>query len=177
MNKVLVLVVLLLASAGASALDGVFIERGEGNYVDQVRAGMLWKWDRTWPYHGDWLITGAWEAAVGAWRGEKPADNNQVIGDIGIQPVFHMAPREGAGMTPYLEGSILGLHLISRAFAYDTRKFGSSFQFGHFLGFGVNFGEKRAFGMGFRFQHLSNAGIVQPNQGVNFKQLHLAYNF
>ena len=88
-----------------------------------------------------------------------------------------MAPREGTGMTPYLEGSVLGLHLISRAFAYDSRKFGSAFQFGHFLGFGVNFGERRDFGIGFRFQHLSNAGIVRPNQGVNFKQLHFAYNF
>jgi hypothetical protein len=177
MKRLLALVFFSCMAARALALDGVFIERGEGNYVDQVRAGLLWKWDRTWEYHEKWLITGAWEAAVGAWRGEKPGDNNQVIGDIGIQPVFHMAPKEGIGVQPYFEGSILGLHLISRAFAYDTRKFGSSFQFGHFLGFGLSFGESREFMLGFRVQHLSNAGIVQPNQGINFKQLHFAYTF
>ena len=65
MSRVLVLVALLFAPGIASALDGIFIERGEGNYVDQVRAGGLWKWDRTWAYGANWVITGAWEAAAG----------------------------------------------------------------------------------------------------------------
>ena len=183
MNKVLVLVTALLASGllasgGASAMDGVFVERGEGNEVEMVRVGVLWKWDKTWMYHDDWLITGAWEAGAGAWRGGKVGDNsNQVLGDLGIQPVFHMARKDGTGVTPYFEGSILGLHLISRAYAYDGRKFGSSFQFGHFVGFGVNFGEHHDFMLGYRFQHLSNAGIVEPNQGINFSELHFAYTF
>ena len=28
-----------------------------------------------------------------------------------------------------------------------------------------------------RFQHLSNGGLVQPNPGINFVQLRLAYHF
>jgi hypothetical protein len=177
MKKVLVLVALMLAAAAAHAMDGVFIERGEGNEVEMARVGVQWKWDRTWPYHDDWLITGAWEVAAGAWRGQDPGANNQVIGDVGIQPVFHLAPKFGTGLTPYFEGSVLGMHLISRAFAYDARKFGSAFQFGHFLGLGVNFGEHRDFMLGYRFQHLSNAGIVEPNQGINFSELHFAYTY
>ena len=30
---------------------------------------------------------------------------------------------------------------------------------------------------GYRFQHLSNGGIKEPNPGINFSQLYLQYNF
>ncbi len=177
MRKLLVLVLFMLMAPGARAVDGVFIETGKSNNVVMARVGALWKWNKSWMYGENWQITGAWEAAAGGWRGESPAGNNQFIGDIGITPVFHLAPLNAAGARPYFEGGFLGLHLISRAFIYDTRKFGSAFQFGHHLGFGVDFGERHQYMFGFRFQHMSNAGIVQPNQGINFSELHFACSF
>jgi lipid A 3-O-deacylase len=175
MKKLLVL--FLLMPSFAHAVDGVFVERGKSNNVAMVRFGAVWNWEKSWAYGSDWQVTGAWEATVGGWRGEQPAGNNQVIGDIGITPVFHVSRRDATGIRPYFEGGFLGLHLISRAFIYDTRKFGSAFQFGHHLGFGADFGERHQYMLGFRFQHLSNAGIVQPNQGINFSLIHFAYSF
>ena len=162
---------------GARAVDGVYTEGGHGGYVEMARVGAFWNWDKTWMYGDNWKITGAWEAALGGLRGEKPDDNNQIIADIGITPVFHMMRTTGEGLTPYLEGGFLGLHLISKAFAFDSRKFGSGFQFGHHVGFGVNFGDRREFMLGYRFHHMSNAGIVEPNQGVNISEIHFAYAF
>ncbi len=177
MRILLVLILFMLAPACVRAADGVYTEVGEGNNVDVFRVGAFWKWGKTWMYGDNWQITGAWEAAVGGLAGDRPNDNNQIIGDIGLTPVFHMMRVEGTGMTPYVEGGFLGLHLISRAFAYNDRKFGSGFQFGHHLGFGVNFGDRREFSLGYRLHHMSNAGIVQPNQGVNLNEIHLAYAF
>ncbi|HEY5994731.1 MAG TPA: acyloxyacyl hydrolase [Gallionellaceae bacterium] len=177
MRKLLVLVLFMLAAPCARAVDGVYIEGGEGNNVDMLRIGAFWKWDKTWMYGDNWQITGAWEVAAGGLRGDKPNDNNQDISDIGITPVFHMMRVKGTGITPYVEGGFLGLHLISRAYAYNDRKFGSGFQFGHHLGFGVNFGERREYTLGYRLHHMSNGGIVQPNQGVNLNEIHFAYSF
>lgn len=74
-------------------------------------------------------------------------------------------------------GGVGGLHLFSKAFIYEGKKFGSAFQFGHFLGVGVDLGDRRQYSLSYRFEHMSNGGIVQPNQGVNLSELHIAYFF
>ena len=58
-----------------------------------------------------------------------------------------------------------------------AENFGSSFQFGDHIGAGVRFGDKGRYDVGYRYQHLSNAGIKEPNQGINFHQLRLQYHF
>src|SRR5574340_1491142 len=171
MKRLLVLVFFLVMANGVYAVDGGFIEYGEANNVEMSRVGALWNWDGSWLDGGDWQVTGFWEAALGRWRGHRPDDNNQTITEIGITPVFRFAPKdEVAGMTPYLEGGFIGLHLISPTFIYNDRKFGSAFQFGNHIGFGARFGGQHQFDLGYRFQHLSNGDIKQPNQGVNFSQ-------
>jgi Lipid A 3-O-deacylase (PagL) len=46
-------------------------------------------------------------------------------------------------------------------------------------GFGVRFEESegRAWLIGYRFQHVSNAGRVKPNPGANFNFVYLAFSF
>ncbi|MBI5889185.1 MAG: acyloxyacyl hydrolase [Nitrosomonadales bacterium] len=169
----------LMASRACGA-DGVFVEYGRANMVEMSRVGELWKWDRNWRNDGDWQVTGFWEASLGSWRGFRPNDNNQTITEIGITPVFHFVPNafsDWGGTEPYLEVGLAGVHLISPAFIYTDRKFGSAFQFGNHVGFGVSLGARRQFGLGYRFQHISNGDIKQPNQGINFSQLHLNFIF
>jgi lipid A 3-O-deacylase len=115
--------------------------------------------------------------ALAQWHGDKPGDNNQIVTDIGITPVFRLEPKDGAGITPYLEAGILGMHLISPTYLYSDRRFSTAFQFGHILGFGVSLGEHRQFDLGYRFQHLSNGGIKMPNDGIDFNMVHFSYHF
>ncbi len=139
---------------------------------------MLWDWNKSWLNNGDWHVTGFWEASLGRWRGDKPADgSNQTVTDIGITPVFRFQQKEPSGLAPFLEGGFIGLHLISPTFIYDTRKFGSAFQFGTHLGFGVRVGARHQVDVGYYFQHLSNGEIKQPNNGINFNELHINYHF
>ncbi len=177
MRRLAAFVMFASMAACAGAVDEMYAEFGKGNYVDMWRVGVQWNWDRKWSCGENCLVSGYWEAAGGKFHSEQPDANNQIVVDIGVTPVFRVARRETAGLTPFLEGGILGLHLISRTYANNNLKFGSSFQFGHFLGFGAEFGARREFALSYRFQHMSNAGIVRPNQGINFSEFHLAYSF
>lgn len=177
MKKMFVLIVFSLIANRTYAVDGVSVEYGRGNMVEMARVGLVWNWDKRWMEGEDWQVTGFWEAALGVWHGYKPNDNNQTISELGVTPVFRLTRKDGEGVTPYLEGGFLGMHLISPTFIYSGRKFGSSFQFGNHLGFGGSFGEHHQFDLGYRFQHMSNADIKQPNQGINSSQIHFIYRF
>lgn len=166
----------LLLTGNAWAVDGVSFELGNGDYTDTARVGAIWNWDKQWFTEGDWLVTGFWEASAGMWRGRSSIGNNQTITDVGITPVFRFQQKHPSGVAPYLEGAI-GAHLISPTYIYANRRFGSAFQFGDHIGFGMRFGEHQQFDLGYRFQHLSNGGIKKPNQGININQVHFSYLF
>jgi hypothetical protein len=176
MKKTAWLVAALLLSGNVFAVDGMSVEYGNGNDTDMGRVTALWNFDKKWLDNGDWLVTGFWEASLGRWRGYSASGNNQTITDIGLTPVFRFQQRSPSGFAPYLEGAI-GFHLISPTFINADRKFSTAFQFGDHVGVGVRFGNHQQFDLGYRFQHLSNADIKKPNQGINFNQVRFAYNF
>lgn len=176
MKTIVRFLIALLVSGNVLAVDGLSVELGSGQHANSTRAGLLWDFNKTWFNEGDWLVTGFWEANVGTWRGNSAAGNNQTITDLGITPVFRLQQKNPTGISPYLEGAI-GFHLISPTYIYANRKFGSAFEFGDHIGFGMRFGDKQQFDLGYRFQHLSNAGIKKPNQGINFNQVHFSYHF
>ena len=166
----------LLMTSNAGAVDGLSFEAGRGEYTNTKRVGAIWNWQKQWLTDGAWQLTGFWEAMAGSWRGHSPAGNNRTITDLGVTPVFRLQQRNRTGFAPYVEGAI-GFHLISPTYIYANRKFGSAFQFGDHVGFGVSFGEREQFDIGYRLQHLSNGDIKQPNQGVNLNEVHLIYRF
>ena len=176
MKKIICFLGTLFLSGSVYAVDGVSFELGNGYATDIARVCAIWNWDRQWFEEGDWLVAGFWEASVGTWRGKSSIGNNQEIIDLGITPVFRFQQKNPSGFSPYVEGAI-GYHMISPAFVYANRKFGSAFQFGDHVGFGVRFGAYQEFDLGYRFQHLSNCGIKKPNQGINFNQVRFAYHF
>jgi hypothetical protein len=176
MKKNAWLLCVLLLSGNAWAVDGVSFELGNGDSTDAARVGAIWNWEKKWFTEGDWLVTGFWEATAGTWRGKSSAGNNQTITDLGITPVFRLQQKNLSGFAPYAEAAI-GFHLISPTFINANRKFGSAFQFGDHIGFGVRMGGHQQFDLGYRFQHLSNGSIKKPNQGINLNQIHFAYHF
>ena len=68
------------------------------------------------------------------------------------------------GARGYLEGGIGG-YVLSKTVNNDTTSLPTSFQFGSHLGTGLLL--KNA-SVGVAYQHLSNAGLKQPNGGINF---------
>jgi lipid A 3-O-deacylase len=166
----------LLFGGNVYALDGVSLELGNGQQTDILRVGALWNMNQSWLSDGDWHVTGYWEVSAAKWQGRSSVGNNQTITDLGVTPVFRFSPKVLSPISPYLEGAI-GVHLISPTFIYDNRHFGGAFQFGDHLGAGLLFGERHQYDLAYRFQHLSNAGLKQPNQGINLNEIHFAYHF
>lgn len=187
MNKKKLLLLLLLSTMApcAHAVDGVYAEYGRGNVslvsapalANIYRVGAIWNWERSWLNDGNWHVTGYWDVSLAQWHGEKPGDINQTVTDVGIMPVFRLAPKETTGVAPYFEAGLLGVHLISPTYLYSDRRFSTAFQFGHILGFGISLGDHRQFEIGYRYQHVSNGNIKLPNNGMDFDIVHFAYRF
>src|SRR5436305_1101512 len=77
-------------------------------------------------------------------------------------PIFRYARSRNSG--PYLEAAI-GLHFLSDTHIKPDVTLSTHFQFGDHIGVGVR---RDKYDLGIRLQHLSNAGLRNPNPGVNF---------
>jgi opacity protein-like surface antigen len=167
-------------ASAAHALDGVSLELGSSDSsnasVDMVRVGLQWNWKSRWAIGSNVQIGGYWELNLGYWNNDSPFRTNSSLTDIGFTPVFRLQPGDLSGVSPYAELGV-GVHLLSKSSVGRERRFGSMFQFGDHVGVGVRFGPKGAYDLGYRYQHLSNASIKQPNQGINFHQVRLQYHF
>jgi hypothetical protein len=104
------------------------------------------------------------------------SDNSDLV-DISLTPVFRYQrdANLSSGVTPYMEAGT-GPHLISNT-RLGFQKYSTAFQFGTLLGFGLGFGENGQYEVAYRFQHISNADIKKPNDGINLHLLRLGYSF
>ncbi len=176
MKKIVGFLCALLLSGNVLAVDGVFVDAGRGQQTNASRVGAIWNMDRQWFAEGDWHVVGYWEASVASLQGKSSSSNNQRVTDLSVTPVFRLQQKNPTSVAPYVEGAI-GFNLISPTSVNDGRRLGSAFQFGDHVGFGILFGEHKQFELGYRFQHISNGGIKQPNQGLNLNLLHFVYHF
>ncbi|KAF0102891.1 MAG: hypothetical protein FD187_746 [bacterium] len=162
----------LSVAPSAFALNGSSIELGTGDSsTDMISVALRWNWDKRWMLGRSWNLTGFWETSLGYWDGDGQGAKN--LWDVGITPVFRLSPNLSRF---FLEAGI-GVHLLSEKKINDKREFGSHFSFGDHIGFGWLLGEKDRYELGYRFQHLSNAGLSDPNDGINFHQIRLGYNY
>jgi len=162
-----------LVAGSASAVDGVALEYGQGNGADMGRVGLQWNWKSQWFKGDQWHVGGFWDLSLGHWtRDALPGQNNNIT-EIGLTPTLRLQQNDGRGLYGELG---IGFHLLSRT-SLGPKKFSTAFQFGDHLGIGYRFGAKGAFDLGLRYQHLSNASIKKPNNGINFTQVRLQYWF
>ena len=172
------LITLLIAGLGLSsssqAADGIAVTGGWGDdSTSMAQISLTHQWDRTWFNGGNRFLGGYWEVSVGHWHSTDTGGKG--IWDVGFAPVFRFQSKAG-GVKPYVEGAI-GLHLISDTHVNVDRDMGSAFQFGDHLGIGLVFGDRGQMDLGYRFQHLSNADIKSPNDGIDFQQIRFVYYF
>ena len=105
----------------------------------------------------------------------RSGTNRQNVAEFGLTPILRVEKR-GSYFVPFAEAGV-GLRLLSHTSTSSEHAFGSAFQFGDMVGVGVGFGKNAATEVGFRFQHISNAGIKEPNPGSNFYTGYVRYRF
>jgi hypothetical protein len=134
-----VALVLLLASPVAGATKSEIGLRVNGE------AQPWW-----WPQH--------LQLGIGVWRLPDLGGRTRRY-DASVTPIWR---RQGS--LGYVEAGI-GAHLLSQTINNETHQLPSALQFGSHLGAGLSF---ERFDIGVAFQHLSNAGIKEPNGGIDF---------
>ena len=159
------------------AIDGVAFEGGMGeDNTYRGGFGLQWDWGVEWFPVGDWYLGGYWEASFSYWDGEEGWTGTESLGEFGIAPVFRIQSHNPIyGLWPYLEGAI-GLHVMTDD-ELGKKDFSIPFTFGDHLGTGARFGTNGQYEIGYRFQHLSNAGLWDSNPGINFHLARFVYHF
>lgn len=163
-------------STAAQADPGVHVAFGRDpdHGVNKYEVGVNWDSGFAWGNPDGWLVNLQWEVALAEWNTRRGVNSHNVT-EFGFSPIVRLEKRGGA-LVPFLEGSV-GVRVLSHAGTSDDHRMGSAFQFADMVGVGVAFGAKRQAEAGFRFQHISNAGIKQPNPGTNFYTGYVRYRF
>ena len=162
--KRLLLIVLLCLPGSALALDSIALEGGRGTgRTNLLRASLQWRGHDKWFEHSTWHIEHYMDLAVGGWN-----NGHHTVYDLGVTPVFRFQRASGS----YFEAAI-GFHVLSDLDFKDGVQTSSHFQFGDHIGAGIVYGR---YDWSVRLRHLSNAGIRNPNPGINFLQLRLQYS-
>ena len=157
--------------------DAVSLEAGYGYHTEMERISFSRSWGTRWFSDQTWALSGYWDASVGRWTPHAASGGNHEINDYGITPVLRYAPTTPSGdCIPFLEAGI-GVHYLSQHDLYAGHDMSTYFQFGDHIGAGVTLGSQHDWDVMMRLQHLSNAGIQNPNPGINFLQLRVSHWF
>jgi hypothetical protein len=166
-----------IGSASAHA-DQFGIQFGAGVADHDVRkldfAG-VWDPGLQWWHIGGFHFTLVGEAHAAYWNVGESGAVHPDIWEFGLTPVIRIIKDTG-WFRPFFEAGI-GVRLLTHARQTADRTMSSSFQFADLVGVGAQFGSHQNYQVGVRFQHLSNAGLDQPNPGANFSQIYVQYNF
>jgi hypothetical protein len=147
-------------TAAAQAQSEVVVSLGraaDNADIDVVRLA----YRRTLPSDARWWVPTLVELGGGIWRVPDLAGTTQRF-DLHATPVW----RADFERT-YVEGGI-GLYLLSHTINNDVTHISTSFEFGSHVGAGLRIGARHETRVSIALQHLSNAGIKEPNGGVNF---------
>lgn len=168
-------VVLASFSLSSQAADSYSFEVATGPKVEVVRVAAQWDWSQRWFQSNGNHIGGYWDLSLAQWRGTSyrgVAGDHQYITSIGITPVFRWQKDSKKGF--YAEAGI-GAHLFSETYNNDGERLSTKFQFGDHVGLGYVFDS--SLDLSLRLQHFSNAGIKDPNDGVDLAVLRASYRF
>ena len=143
---------------------GVSFDHGVGQFRQvETFADMNLPWQ--WNFYSDWRFQPRLDASVG-WLGGEHA--NAFIGTVGPLVELHK------GDFPLVLEAGSSPTILSRD-RFGSKDFGDRFQFTSHLG--LIWYVTEHISVGYRFQHMSNAGISSHNPGLNLQMLEASYSF
>jgi hypothetical protein len=165
---------LLLWSAAAGAGDfrlesigarGGFSASSSGEQFNQAEAFAGWNLPWSWDLGKEWHLQSRLDVSLG-WLGDNGHD--AAVGTIG--PTLLLGRER---LPASLEGGV-GPTLLSRH-EFGDKDFGTEFQFTSHVGLNWDFAPH--WRLGYRFQHMSNAGLASKNPGLNMHLFGVSYVF
>jgi lipid A 3-O-deacylase len=152
----------------AQAMD-FSVEAGMSSESTMVyRLGLQREFNKSWWQSDTGRLTGYWDAAYTYWNGK----DRSTVHSLSLSPMF-VYEFNGGSVKPYIEAGI-GIAGFSKS-RYEGRDFGTAFNFEDRIGAGLRFAGGQQIGI--RASHYSNAGIKQPNDGIESITLHYRTSF
>ena len=134
------------------------------------RFDVAFDWSEHWLLSDVGRVTGYWDAGVTQWESGKRASART---SVSFAPVFVYEFTTRGWAVPFVEAGV-GVSLFSGTQVGD-RAMGSAFHFEDRLGAGFKFSNQDKIGV--RVIHYSNAGIKQPNNGIESYSLFYLHAF
>jgi lipid A 3-O-deacylase len=161
----------------ARAFDAITIDTGYGlDDTRLLRLNFSVGDNRRHPADNGWHWSRSWEGNISYWYLYKNKKGVDSLLELGLTPNFRLErDRAWDWGRPYLEAG-LGVHLLSKVHI-GTRDLSSALQFGTHAGLGIRFGSSEQFELAWRIEHLSNAGLKEPNPGINFTMTRFSYRW
>lgn len=142
--------------------------------IQKIEAAFLWDSGFAWGNPQGLLADVLWEVNVARWHSTS-SNNPRNPWEFGFSPVARLQWKRYSWV-PFLELS-LGVRLLTETRTSDDHAYSTAFQFSEYAGVGVAFGKAQQFAVGYRYQHISNGGIKEPNPGTGFSTVYLRYRF
>ena len=165
-----------MAQEDLSKAPSVYLQGEWAEYnTDALTVGATLPW-RNWsmPLWGGEL-RGHWDIYLSRWSFDGMGGHNHSL-VLGVTPTLRLRPHGGRSAWFWEAG--IGATLASHRYRpMGQEAFSTRFNFASHLGLGVNLGAQRQHELLLRLQHVSNAGIKEPNPGLNFVQLRYALHF
>ncbi len=166
LGRLLCLLALCLSPISASAQTEVSVLGGGGYRTAMEQVGLGWSWHPALlPDNGHWASY--WELSLGHWDG--PGNH---LWDAGLTP--YVRYRFSGRVGWYAEAGF-GAHYLSDHYRRGSGTSATLYQFGSVLAAGYRF--SGGSDLALRAEHVSNAGIEEPNPGISFLQLRYQYWF
>jgi lipid A 3-O-deacylase len=159
-------VVSLGQSYNAHALDASMSVGHTGQTTIVYRLSLQSKWDESWLESSIGHVTGYWDTGLTHWVGDRKASNNT----LSFAPVFRYE-FSGDFIKPFIDAGI-GVSAFQRL-EVENKQLGTAFNFEDRIGAGLHFGNGQEVSL--RVIHYSNAGIKDPNDGIESYSLNYLY--
>lgn len=166
-----------LAHAADWAPDAFTIKSGAGDsHAAMVGSGLRWDWD-FWRMRKKSELTAHTELMLNEWRAERPdRSGDRTYTQVVILPSLRM--RMDRGASPWFLDFGIGLSWMDHRFETPDRHCSTEWNFYDVLGVGYTLGGPQGKDeIDVRLVHFSNAGIRNPNPGLDFLQLRYSHGF
>jgi hypothetical protein len=143
---------------------GISDNRNDNNFY-QVEAFSIWNMPWSWALGAGWSLTPYLEANAGMIRA---SDNSAFVGSAG-PGIYFTGFKETTRIFMGVNPTVISKH------QFGSDDLGGAVQFTSHIG--IDFSVTRHIAIGYRLQHMSNAGLYSPNPGVNMHMLEVGYRF
>ena len=167
-----------LAALAAVPVHAATVAVTGGGNAEAVVAGLAAQWIAAAPLRagaGSVLRYGVEVDALNLHARQARKFGVRDIVAVGATPMLRIE-WPGRALRPFVEGGV-GAHLLSHTQLQGGPRLGTAFQFGEWIGTGIRLGPAGAWELALRIEHMSNADIKLPNDGITFAALRAAWRF